>query len=318
MNRKFILGAVFFLSQKNFAAINKDILQIYKPRNVVVAIVDTGADIQHKDLKDFIWTNEGETGLDQFGRSKESNQIDDDGNGFADDVHGWNFISNNNKVTDDLGHGTHIAGIIKSEFVKHSSNSTVSPSVRLMILKYFDPNASNEANLINSTRAIQYANKMKAQVINYSGGGGEPYVQELLAIKESAQQDILFVAAAGNNNSNMDVQKYYPASYGLGNIISVAATNNHGDFVAFSNYGATVDVAAPGKSIYSTLPNKGYGFMSGTSQSTAFVSGLAASLLATHKKSPQKLISEIKNSGTFNKTLIGKTKSQMALINPTE
>lgn len=317
MKKTFIMGAVFFLTQKNFAAINKDILKIYKPKDIVVAVIDTGADINHEDLKKFIWTNEGETGLDQFGRDKETNQIDDDGNGFADDVHGWNFISNNNKVTDDQGHGTHISGIIKNEFIRHTANTTFAPSIRLMILKYFDPNAKNEDNLINSTRAIQYANKMKAQVINYSGGGGEPYAQELIAIKASAQQDILFVAAAGNNNSNMDVQKYYPASYGLGNIISVAATNNHGDFVPFSNYGGSVDVAAPGKSIYSTLPNKGYGFMSGTSQSTAFVSGLAASRLAAHHTTPQKLIKELRNLGTFNKTLIGKTKSQMALIDQT-
>lgn len=313
MNKKFILGAAFFFAQKNYAAINKEVLKIYKPKSIVVAVIDTGADITHDELKDFIWTNEGETGKDTFGNDKETNEIDDDGNGFADDVHGWNFINNNNDVSDQMGHGTHVSGIIKNEFNKHSS-STLSPSVRLMVLKYFDPKAKNETNLINSTKAIEYANKMKARVINYSGGGSEPYGQELLAIQQSAKQDILFVAAAGNNNSNTDVEKYYPANYPLSNIISVAATNSQGDLVSFSNYGSGIDIAAPGKLIYSTLPNKKYGFMSGTSQATAYVSGLAASLLASKLVSPQKLLSELKELGTFNKTLKGKTKSQLALI----
>lgn len=314
MKKKFILGAVFFLTPKNYAAIDRLHLRIYQPKNIIVAVIDTGADIKHTDLKNFIWTNEGETGIDRFGNDKQINGIDDDGNGFADDVHGWNFITNTNDVADDVGHGTHVSGIIKNEFLKHSSTSTSAPSVRLMILKYFDPKGKNETNLMNSTRAIEYANKMKARIINYSGGGSDAYDKELLAIQQSARQNILFVAAAGNNNSNTDVEKYYPANYSLKNIISVAATNNHGELVPFSNYGSTIDIAAPGKSIYSTLPNKSYGFMSGTSQATALVSGLAASLLAYESYSPQKLLAELKSLGHFNKTLKGKTKTQTALV----
>jgi len=318
MNKTFILGAAFFFAQKNYAAIDKESLKIYQPKNnVVVAVIDTGADTNHTELKKFIWTNEGETGLDQFGQNKETNQFDDDGNGFADDVHGWNFITNTNDVSDEIGHGTHIAGIIKKEFENHMtviSHSTSTPSVRLMILKYYDPKAKNETNLMNSTRAIEYATKMQAHVINYSGGGADPFAPELLAIQKSAQKNILFVAAAGNNRTNTDVEKYYPANYGLGNIISVAATNDQGEWMPFSNYGSKIDIAAPGDAIYSTLPHKNYGFMSGTSQSTAFVSGLAASLLAQKTVSPKKLISELKGLGKFSQALKGKTKSQLALI----
>jgi subtilisin family serine protease len=155
---------------------------------------------------------------------------------------------------------------------------------------------------------------MQAKVINYSGGGADPFTPELLAIQKSAEKNILFVAAAGNNRTNTDVEKYYPANYGLGNIISVAATNDQGEWMPFSNYGNKIDIAAPGDAIYSTLPHKNYGFMSGTSQSTAFISGLAASLLAQKIVPPKKLINELKGLGTFSEQLKGKTKSQLAII----
>jgi subtilisin family serine protease len=314
MNKTFILGAALFLSQKTLAAINKDVFNFAKPKSIVVAVIDTGADIEHDDLKNFIWTNEGETGLDIYGNNKETNQIDDDGNGFADDVHGWNFINNTNDVSDQVGHGTHVSGIIKKEYLSHTTSRTYSPSVRLMILKYFNPKAKAEDNLVNSINAIKYANKMRAQVINYSGGGAGSDVREQKAIEQSAKQNIVFVAAAGNNKSNTDVEKYYPANYSLMNIISVAAANNHGDLVGFSNYGSRIDIAAPGNEIYSALPNKKYGLMSGTSQATAFVTGIVASLIANRITRPEHIRTALKTSGTLNRALKGKIRTQTALL----
>lgn len=319
MKRLFIVSVALLLTLKTFAAATDKNRIAPKFAPVVVAVIDTGADIHHKDLKEFIWTNPGESGLDKFGNNKETNKLDDDGNGFADDIHGWNFVDNNNDVSDDVGHGTHISGIIKREFNRHTGgelpNSTFVPSVRLMILKYYDPHGKNQNNLNNSTRAIQYANKMKVKVINYSGGGGESNQAESVALHKSLQENILVVAAAGNNFSNTDVKKYYPANYALKNIISVAATNRSGELMPFSNYGRlSVDIAAPGKWILSTLPHNKYGVMSGTSQATAFVTGVVAKLIALNNRNTAGVYPQLLSVATFKKGLQGKTKNQLAII----
>ena len=286
---------------------------------VLIAVIDTGSDIYHKDLKDLIWTNPGESGLDKFGNNKENNKIDDDGNGFVDDLHGWNFVDNNNDVTDDVGHGTHISGIIKREFNQHqiekSTTGELNAKMKLMILKYYNPKGKNQDNLYNSTQAIIYANKMRAQVINYSGGGGQSSLSELKAIQQSLLQKIIFVAAAGNNFSDTDVKKYYPANYKLDNIIAVAATNRSGELLPFSNYGKnSVDIAAPGKWILSTLPGNKYGVLSGTSQATAYVTGMVAKLLSQKQISSEKILQRLLGEAKFNKSLIGKTKTSLAIM----
>ncbi|MEN0057967.1 MAG: S8 family peptidase [Bdellovibrio sp.] len=230
-------------------------------KDVVIAIIDTGVDITHPLIKSHLWTN-----------TKEKNRNDNDGNGYAGDLHGWNFASNNNDLSDNHGHGTHIAGIILQQAPYER--------VKLMILKYYDPLASNADNLMNTVRAIRYATKMKADIINYSGGGDVKSPLEEAAIREAKKQGILFVAAAGNEGRNTDVVGYYPAGYGLSNIISVAAMDSQKRLLASSNYGShSVDIVAPGKNVFSSLPEGRYGFMSGTSQATAWVSGLAASIL---------------------------------------
>ncbi|MFZ3229332.1 MAG: S8 family peptidase [Pseudobdellovibrio sp.] len=317
MKMKIILGAAMLFSSMSFAAIKKDDFSIYKSHPVLVAVIDTGCDTQHPDLKKFIWTNLGETGKDKFGNDKENNEIDDDGNGFTDDVHGWNFVNNNNDVSDLVGHGTHVSGIIKNEFLRHTSTGiSKNNSLQIMVLKYFNPKAKQDENLKNSTKAIEYANKMQARIINYSGGGSDSYLNELIAIKQSEKQKIVFVAAAGNNQTDTDIEKYYPASYPLSNIISVAASNNSGDLVAFSNFGKSIDIAAPGKLIYSTLPKKSYGIMSGTSQAAAYVSGMVASLYGNNQtlRKPQVILQELIRIGKMNATLQGKIKSQIALL----
>lgn len=252
-------------------------------KDTLVAIIDTGIDIHHEDLKNNLWTNPGETGLDKNGRNKETNGIDDDQNDFVDDVHGWNFVSGNNNLSDNHGHGTHIAGIIGAEASNKKGISGISPNVSLMILKYFDPKVPNTDNLKNTIASIRYAINMGAHIINYSGGGTEYSKDEYDAVALAEKKGILFVAAAGNEKSNSDQHHYYPADYTLKNIISVTAIDPTTEVLSSSNYGIlTVDIAAPGQNILSCLPNNSYGVMTGTSQATAFVTG-AAALVMSHK-----------------------------------
>ncbi|HEX7675664.1 MAG TPA: S8 family peptidase [Bdellovibrio sp.] len=256
-------------------------------KDIVVAIIDTGIDENHEDLHDNLWMNPGETGKDAQGRDKSNNGVDDDGNGFIDDVHGWNFVSNNNKLDDNHGHGTHIAGIIGAEAGNGKGIIGISPEVSLMVLKYYDPKVPGADNLKNTVASIKYAVKMGAKIINYSGGGVEFSQEEHDAIQEAEKKGILFVAAAGNERSNSDQHHYYPADYKLKNIISVTAIDPSTQVLSSSNYGVdTVDIAAPGQNILSCLPGNAYGYMTGTSQATAFVTG-AAALVMAHKQSFQ-------------------------------
>jgi subtilisin family serine protease len=279
-------------------------------RDIVVAVIDTGVDEHHPDLINNLWVNKGETGKDKNGHDKANNHIDDDGNGFIDDVHGWNFVDNNNDLTDKHGHGTHIAGIIGAEGGNGIGISGVSPKVSLMILRYYDPKSAESNNLINTVKAISYATKMGALIINYSGGGLSPSPDERAAIEEANRKGILFVAAAGNERSNSDEKKYYPADYGLPNIVSVTAIDKKKHVLPSSNWGqSTVQIAAPGNEIYSTLPNGQYGNMTGTSQATAFVTGVAALVMA-HNSELSKASSVIKyltQTGDVEEGLEGKT-----------
>jgi subtilisin family serine protease len=258
---------------------------------ITVAVIDTGCDIHHPDLAAHIWTNPGETGLDENGLSKASNGIDDDGNGFVDDVHGWDFVSNSPVVTDDHGHGTHIAGIITA--------TASSPRVSLMILKYYDAQSDGVDNLIHTIQAINYAAKMGARVINYSGGGLMRNQAEEDALRRAGERGVLLVAAAGNEGMNSDFFPFYPADYDLGNIVSVGAVDRSGHLLGISNFGlSTVDVAAPGKNIYSSLPGGEHGFMSGTSQATAFVTGVIARMAGDDPGAdPRHLIDRLLSNG---------------------
>ncbi|MBN8536729.1 MAG: S8 family serine peptidase [Deltaproteobacteria bacterium] len=250
-------------------------------KSKITAIIDTGIDIDHEDLSENIWVNPGETGFDSKGLNKANNGIDDDNNGYIDDVHGWNFVSNNNNLADNHGHGTHIAGIIGAIAENKKGISGIAPSSTLMILKYYDPKVANTDNLKNTINSIKYAVKMGAQIINYSGGGTDFSQDEFDSIKEAEKKGILFVAAAGNERSNSDQHHYFPADYKLSNIISVTALDPNKEVLASSNYGTeTVDLAAPGQNIISTLPGNNYGFMTGTSQATAFVTGAAILVMA--------------------------------------
>jgi thermitase len=285
-------------------------------KKVVVAVIDTGIDINHEDLKSNLWKNPGEQGNDSKGRNKSTNGVDDDGNGYVDDVYGWNFVSNNNKLDDNHGHGTHIAGIIGAEAGNKKGISGISPEVSLMILKYYDPKVPNTDNLKNTIQSIQYAVKMGAHIINYSGGGTEFSQEEHDAVAAAEKQGILFVAAAGNERSNSDEHHYYPADYKLKNIISVTAIDPTTEVLSSSNYGTeTVDIAAPGQTILSCLPNSSYGLMTGTSQATAFVTGAAVLVMAN--KDLYSNAAEVKKfilaTGDSSQSLSNKTRTSRQL-----
>ena len=284
-------------------------------KDILVAVIDTGADIQHEDLRTNIWMNPGEAGLDAQGHDKSSNGIDDDGNGFIDDIHGWNFVSNTSDLTDNHGHGTHIAGIIGAEAGNNKGIAGIAPKVSMMILKYFDPKVAGTDNLKNTVASIHYAVKMGAKIINYSGGGTEFSQDEYDAIDEARKAGVLFVAAAGNERSNSDQHKYFPADYGLSNVISVTAIDPSTEVLASSNYGTeTVDIAAPGQNILSTLPNSAYGYMTGTSQATAFVTGAAVLVFAHHKNfSADEAKKYILATGDSQPSLLAKTRTSRQL-----
>lgn len=218
---------------------------------------------------------------------------DDDENGYVDDFHGWNFVKNNNNVLDDHGHGTHVAGIIAANGNNGKGVTGVCWEANLMILKFLD--ASGSGSTGNAIKAIRYAANNGAKISSNSWGGG-PFSKELKkAIELSHKKDAVFVAAAGNDGRNNDVIPHYPSSYNVPNIIAVAASDNRDNLASFSNYGVnSVDLVAPGVTIYSTMPTysvtlnnklnedtganfrQNYDYMSGTSMATPFVSGSVA------------------------------------------
>ena len=258
-------------------------------RNVVVAVVDTGVDYNHPDLAANIWTNP---------REIAGNGIDDDGNGFVDDVHGYNFVDDTSDPMDDQGHGTHVSGTIGAVGNNGTGVVGVNWSVSIMALKFLDATGSGYTS--DAVRAINYATMMRTRygvnvrVMNHSWGG--PGFSAALhdAIQASGNAGILNAVAAGNDAANVDSSPSYPAAYDCSNMLTVAATTSQDQLAYFSNWGTTsVDLAAPGYQILSTVPNNGYATYSGTSMATPHVSGVAA--LAWALK-PDATVAEVRNA----------------------
>lgn len=288
------------------SALESQSVQGARAQNTVVAVIDTGIDTRHPALKSALWTNPGESGLDSKNRDKATNGVDDDKNGFIDDVHGWNFARGNSHIQDEHGHGTHISGLIAADAPGFRG---VAPGTKIMTLKYFDPQAPIGGNLMNSVRAIKYALAMGAHIINYSGGGLDPHPGEKKALEEAQRKGVLVIAAAGNENTDADQMGFYPASYGLSNILSVMAYGPDRKRLPASNWGPqTVQISAPGEQILSTYLEGQLAYMSGTSQATALVTGVAVLLREKKEdlKNPQDLIKFLIASGSFNKNLVGK------------
>lgn len=253
---------------KHLASINlkESWTRFRKNKDIVVAVVDTGIQGDHAFLKNNIYVPGKRSSSNNFGVDFSGSKV-------------------TNTPTDQHGHGTHVAGIVKSIF----------PDVKILALKYYNPKASGQQNLDATIKALQYAVDQNVDVINYSGGGPEASVEELRVLKQAEKKGILVIAAAGNERSNIDDKRhaYYPASYGLSNIITVGAHDDNLNIIASSNFGKnSVDIAAPGHRIRSAIPGNGAGYMTGTSQATAFVTGVAALIKA---KYPKMKFDQIKN-----------------------
>ncbi len=277
--------------------------------NMIIAVIDTGVDYTHEDLLPNIWRNTKEI---------PNNGIDDDQNGYIDDIVGWDFLSNDNKPYDlaaqsvqdilnggNPGHGTHCAGNIAARGNNAKGISGVAPNAQIMALRFIGDEGGTTAGAI---KAIHYAVDNGAKVLSNSWGSeGEDPADDNQglkdAIKYAQDHDVLFIAAAGNStiNNDTDPKKAFPASYDYENIISVAAIDSSDNLGSFSNYGAkSVDIAAPGVKIFSTTVGNNYSdtvvdllgaYWDGTSMACPHVAGAAALYWSAH---PEKTYAEVK------------------------
>lgn len=244
--------------------------------DIVVGVIDTGVDYNHVELVNNMWINTAED-INHDGRftSADRNGLDEDGNGYIDDVVGWDFYNNDSDPYDDHYHGTHVAGTIAARGNNGIGVVGVCWQARIMALKFLSGSGSGTTS--GAISAINYAVLMHAKLTSNSWGGGA-YSQALKdAIDNAAAAGQLFVAAAGNNGTDNDSTPNYPSNYDCSNVIAVAATDNQDLIAYFSCYGRnTVDVGAPGVNIYSTSPGNSYRTLNGTSMATPHVSGLAS------------------------------------------
>lgn len=290
-------------------------------KSVVVGIVDEGFQVDHPDLAANVWVNPFDA----------PDGIDNDGNGYVDDVNGWDFYANDKTVYDGVAddHGTHVAGTIGGVGGNGAGVAGVNWNVTMISTKFLGPNGGT---LANAVKAIDYLTDLKSRhginiVASNNSWGGGGYSSALhSAIIRGANAGILFIAAAGNGGSdglgdNNDSVANYPSNYSTLQgtkttkaaayeaVVAVAALNSDGSLASYSNYGSTtVDIAAPGTGIYSTLPGGGYGTLSGTSMATPHVTGAAALYAAAHPAaSAQQMREAILGTPRATSSLTGKT-----------
>lgn len=248
----------------------------------IVALIDSGIDLTHEDLRESIWTNPGEIA---------NNGIDDDQNGYIDDIHGWNFVDNNNSsVQDPYGHGTKCAGTIGARGNNNTGIAGVSWQTKIMSIKTFSGAGDGDWN--RTYDGIVYALSNGAKILSNSYGSTTTTALMTIAMQMAHSSQVLFVAAAGNNSSS---EAFYPAYFSntFDNVISVAASSRQKNLAGFSNFGDGVDIAAPGEFITTTSNDNSYSSASGTSIAAPQVAGAAALLWNLF---PQKTLYEIKDS----------------------
>lgn len=233
----------------------------------VVAVVDSGITLSNADLFPNVWMNANEIA---------DNGLDDDLNGFVDDVYGADWVDRDGNPNDEAGHGTHVAGTIAAVADNGVGGAGVAPGAKVMPLRFLDRNGAG--NVGDAISAIEYAVTNGADVVNASWGGTAYSAPLEAAIRRAGEAGVVVVAAAGNDGNSNDAAATYPAAMNIPNLISVAATDRNDRLAHFSNYGRnTTHVAAPGAEILSTLGD-GFGYYSGTSMAAPHVAGIVALL----------------------------------------
>ena len=243
----------------------------------LLAVIDSGTDYTHPDLAPNIWTNPKEV----------ANGLDDDGNGVVDDLHGFDAVGKTGDPFDSGSHGTHVAGTVAAVGNNGMGVTGVAWQAQLMPCKFISGGFGSTADAI---AALVYADSQGARITQNSWGGTNPN-QALVDTLEASSA--LHICASGNSGQNSDIKPLFPAAYPLENILSVAATDREDQLASFSNFGAdSVDLAAPGVDIYSTMPNSEYGHKSGTSMATPHVSGAASLILEKYPALSNKQLKE--------------------------
>ncbi|MEM7673558.1 MAG: S8 family serine peptidase [Verrucomicrobiota bacterium] len=269
---------------------------------VVVAVLDTGVRLTHEDLAGNLWVNSDEIAGDN---------IDNDNNGYVDDVHGADTRANSGNPNDDNGHGTHVAGIIGAEGNNSLGVTGVAWDVDLMAIRFMD--SDGVGYISDALEGIEYAYQNGADIVNCSFATGSYSSLFLQSIERARDADTIIVAAAGNENTNLESVASYPAAYSTANIVSVASTDSDGGISSFSNYSNTlVDLAAPGRSILATYhtSNSAYASLSGTSMAAPVVSGVLALARAEYPNdSYQDLIDRMESGVISHSELTSKTRT---------
>ena len=289
--------------------------------DVVVAVIDTGVDYTHEDLSANMWVNPGEI---------PGNGIDDDGNGYIDDIYGIDTRNNDSDPFDDNGHGTHVSGTIGAVGDNGIGVAGVNWHVKIIACKFL--NYRGYGYTADAVECLQYVKGLKDSGINiiatsnsWGCGGSEDCYSQSLYDAINAQREILFIAAAGNDNQDNDSYPSFPANYYLPNLLSIAATDHNDARASFSDYGRrSVHVGAPGVDVLSSLPGNGYGSKSGTSMATPHVSGLAALIKSEDPGRDWRAIKNLILSGGDNiasmsgKTITGKRLNAFGSLNCTD